>query len=108
MMRAIPSPNKSAGLPWAQDAGETHVLAVRLASDQHLHAAPEMERALKEREQQAMATAHDTVCGMDVDEQTAAGKSEYQGETYYFCSLGCKRQFEKNPERYVGQQPVQQ
>ena len=54
-----------------------------------------------------MATAHDPVCAMDVDEQTAAGKSEYKGKTYYFCSTRCKRQFEKNPERYVGQQPAQ-
>lgn len=44
----------------------------------------------------------DPVCGMDVDEKTAAGKSEYKGQTYYFCSLGCKRSFDKEPEKYVG------
>jgi YHS domain-containing protein len=53
-----------------------------------------------------MATARDPVCGMQVDEQTTAGKSEYQGKTYYFCSPGCKRHFEKDPERFVGQQPT--
>lgn len=47
--------------------------------------------------------AKDPVCGMDVDEKTAAGKSEYQGQTYYFCSPGCKRAFDKEPEKYVGQ-----
>ena len=47
--------------------------------------------------------ARDPVCGMDVDEKTAAGKSEYQGKTYYFCSPGCKWKFEKEPEKYVGQ-----
>ncbi len=46
----------------------------------------------------------DPVCGMDVDPKTAAGKSEYQGKTYYFCSLGCKRDFDKEPEKYVGEQ----
>ncbi len=46
--------------------------------------------------------AKDPVCGMDVDEKTAAGKSEYKGQTYYFCSLGCKRAFDKEPEKYVG------
>ncbi len=46
--------------------------------------------------------AKDLVCGMDVDEKTAAGRSEYQGQTYYFCSPGCKQTFDKNPEKYVG------
>jgi YHS domain-containing protein len=43
----------------------------------------------------------DPVCGMDVDPKTAAGKSEYQGQTYYFCSLGCKKDFDKEPQKYV-------
>jgi Cu+-exporting ATPase len=46
--------------------------------------------------------AKDPVCGMTVDEKTAAGKSEYQGQTYYFCSPGCKQPFDKEPEKYVG------
>lgn len=45
--------------------------------------------------------AKDPVCGMDVDERQAAGKSEYQGQTYYFCSPGCKQAFDKNPEKYA-------
>ena len=43
----------------------------------------------------------DPVCGMDVDPKTAAWKSEYQGNTYYFCSPGCKRDFDKEPGKYV-------
>ena len=46
--------------------------------------------------------AKDPVCGMDVDEKTAAGKSEYKGQTYYFCSAGCKKSFDKEPEKYIG------
>jgi len=46
--------------------------------------------------------AKDPVCGMDVDSKQAAGKSEYQGQTYYFCSAGCKKAFDKEPARYVG------
>lgn len=38
--------------------------------------------------------ARDPVCGMQVDEQQAAGTTEYQGKTYYFCSPACKQQFE--------------
>lgn len=52
-----------------------------------------------------MATAIDPVCGMEVDEATAVGSSEYQGTTYYFCSAGCKRQFDKDPDNFVGQEP---
>ncbi len=43
----------------------------------------------------------DPVCGMDVDPKQAAGKSEYQGQTYYFCSAGCKKAFDKEPAKYV-------
>jgi YHS domain-containing protein len=45
--------------------------------------------------------AKDPVCGMDVDEKTAQHKSEYQGQTYYFCAAGCKRAFDKEPEKYL-------
>lgn len=43
----------------------------------------------------------DPVCGMTVDPNRAAGKSEYQGSTYYFCSQGCKRKFDQNPKQYL-------
>ncbi len=43
----------------------------------------------------------DPVCGMDVDPKTAVNKSEYKGQAYYFCSAGCKKDFDKNPEEYV-------
>ena len=45
--------------------------------------------------------AKDPVCGMMVDEQTAAGKSEYQGKTYYFCAPICKKKFEAEPDKFV-------
>ncbi len=48
-------------------------------------------------------TVKDPVCGMHIDPATAAGKSEYKGQTYYFCSLGCKSAFEKEPEKYLKQ-----
>lgn len=46
--------------------------------------------------------AIDPVCGMEVDEKTAKFKTEYQGETYYFCAPGCKFTFEESPEDFVG------
>ncbi len=45
--------------------------------------------------------AKDPVCHMDVDEKTAAGKSEYKGETYYFCAAMCKKRFDENPEKFL-------
>jgi len=43
----------------------------------------------------------DPVCGMMVDPKTAAGKSVYKGKTYYFCAPGCKKDFDKEPEKYI-------
>jgi len=53
--------------------------------------------------------AHDVVCGMDVNEQDAIARgltSEDQGRTFCFCSPGCKRKFDREPERYAGQQAM--
>ena len=45
--------------------------------------------------------AIDPVCKMQVDKNSPAGTSEYKGETYYFCSPGCKVSFDKDPEKYL-------
>jgi YHS domain-containing protein len=45
--------------------------------------------------------AIDPVCKMTVDENKAAGKSEYNGKTYYFCAAVCKTRFDREPEKYV-------
>jgi Cu+-exporting ATPase len=42
--------------------------------------------------------AKDPICGMYVDETTATLKSVRNGTTYYFCSAGCKEQFDA-PEK---------
>ncbi|HXF69073.1 MAG TPA: YHS domain-containing protein [Thermoflexus sp.] len=46
--------------------------------------------------------AKDLVCGMEVEEAKAAATSVYKGQTYYFCSVGCKAAFDKDPEKYIG------
>jgi Cu+-exporting ATPase len=45
--------------------------------------------------------ATDPVCGMTVDEQSAAGRATYQGTTYYFCSPHCLHKFQAAPQDYV-------
>jgi YHS domain-containing protein len=43
----------------------------------------------------------DPVCGMTVDPLTATRKSTHIGIDYWFCSDGCKAEFEKEPGRYL-------
>lgn len=45
--------------------------------------------------------AQDPVCKMTVDENTAEGKTEYKDKTYFFCSVGCKETFEKEPDKFT-------
>jgi Cu+-exporting ATPase len=50
----------------------------------------------------ASPPAIDPVCGMTVDPATAAGHTDYQGRTYYFCNPHCLHRFQADPARYVG------
>jgi P-type Cu+ transporter len=43
----------------------------------------------------------DPICGMTVDPKSAAGKHEYSGETYYFCSQHCASIFKESPAEYA-------
>lgn len=45
-------------------------------------------------------THKDPVCGMQIEAANAAGQSEYEGQTIYFCSTGCKQKFDANPTRF--------
>jgi Cu+-exporting ATPase len=48
-----------------------------------------------------MPNQKDPVCKMDVDPARAAAQSSYKGVTYYFCCVGCKRSFDREPEKYL-------
>ena len=50
---------------------------------------------------EAPAVAIDPVCGMEVEIATARFTSEHDGRRFYFCCAGCRRSFEKEPEKYV-------
>jgi YHS domain-containing protein len=45
--------------------------------------------------------AIDPVCKMQVDEEQAAAQYEYKGKKYYFCAVGCKERFAKDPEKFI-------
>lgn len=44
----------------------------------------------------------DPVCHMSVMPETAAGKYEYKGKTYYFCNPRCLERFRADPEQFLG------
>jgi xanthine dehydrogenase accessory factor len=47
--------------------------------------------------------AKDPICGMMVDVSVAKHKSEFRGNSFYFCCSGCKQEFDKQPEKYAPQ-----
>jgi xanthine dehydrogenase accessory factor len=49
----------------------------------------------------APAEAVDPVCGMTVAADESSYPLEHEGVTYYFCSAGCRREFEADPAAYV-------
>jgi Cu+-exporting ATPase len=46
-------------------------------------------------------TYTDPVCGTEIEPGKEAATSLYQGETFYFCSMECMENFEKQPESYA-------
>ncbi len=42
----------------------------------------------------------DPVCGMSVDSDSPLS-STHAGQTYVFCSAGCKTKFDQEPDRYA-------
>jgi Cu+-exporting ATPase len=43
----------------------------------------------------------DPVCGMNVEPDTAAGKHEHSGQTYFFCGHHCMAKFKEAPENFL-------
>jgi xanthine dehydrogenase accessory factor len=50
---------------------------------------------------QPVATAIDPVCGMTVTVSPSALQLEHAGVTYYFCGVGCRSAFERDPASYL-------
>ncbi|RYF56840.1 MAG: heavy metal translocating P-type ATPase, partial [Comamonadaceae bacterium] len=48
----------------------------------------------------------DPVCGMTLDPETSEYKLQQAGETYHFCSAGCRTKFAADPERYLNKSHV--
>ncbi len=65
----------------------------------HAHAGP---HAAHSAAHSAADGELDPVCGMTISRDRAAGSSDYDGTTYYFCNPHCKTKFDANPEQYLG------
>jgi Cu+-exporting ATPase len=47
------------------------------------------------------SSVRDPVCGMQISQQNAAGTTNHQGQTFFFCSVECQEKFVQSPERYA-------
>src|SRR5690348_7901561 len=52
-------------------------------------------------------TVIDPVCGMTVDPSTAKYSQAHAGQTYYFCSAGCREKFIADPGRWLAMRTAQ-
>jgi Cu+-exporting ATPase len=50
-----------------------------------------------------MTVKKDVVCGMDVEVLADTAQSEFNGQTFYFCSEACKTSFDEEPEEFNNQ-----
>jgi len=50
---------------------------------------------------QAPTRVLDPVCGMTVDPATSNHRFDYRGETFHFCSAGCRTKFAADPKKYL-------
>ena len=71
-----------------------------MSAHDHARAAPHPVTALFEPPLPEGKT-RDPVCGMAVTVATAKHKAEQGGETYYFCSNGCREKFLRDPAHYL-------
>ena len=73
-----------AQLEHAGHLGDSHVMAATHGGQMERH-----------------TPAIDPVCGMSVNPDQAEYRSFQKGETYYFCSAGCKETFDRDPGKYI-------
>jgi Cu+-exporting ATPase len=65
-----------------------------MAGTLHEHGNPAQSAAVKD-------AVLDPVCGMTVDPQTTPHRHSHRGQSYYFCSGGCRTKFAADPAKYL-------
>lgn len=89
--------------PWGEPL-EAAWLVGPSTHDEHHHDGGHSHEEHHSGGQPAPGTAIDPVCGMTVDREAARASgmhSTHEGADYFFCSRGCKLDFDEEPERYV-------
>ncbi|MGY4366880.1 Cu+-exporting ATPase [Bradyrhizobium sp. LB1.3] len=56
----------------------------------------------------AATRVHDPVCGMTVDPATSKHRFAHRGETFHFCSAGCRTKFAADPAKYLAKKNEEQ
>jgi len=72
-----------------------------LAEIIQIHGTKPAAPKLKAELQLLIQEAKDPICGMSVDVSSARYKSEFHGNSFYFCCAGCKQKFDKQPDKYA-------
>lgn len=57
----------------------------------------------EESQRKVCAMMKDLVCGRYINQNDATPKCQQKGKSYYFCSVACREQFEKDPKKYLDQ-----
>ncbi|MDH2350062.1 heavy metal translocating P-type ATPase [Bradyrhizobium sp. SSUT112] len=56
----------------------------------------------------AATKVRDPVCGMTVDPATSKHRFDHHGETFHFCSAGCRTKFAADPAKYLAEKNEEQ
>lgn len=56
----------------------------------------------------AATKVRDPVCGMTVDPATSKHRFDHNGETFHFCSAGCRTKFAADPAKYLAKKNEEQ
>ncbi|HEX6198440.1 MAG TPA: HAD-IA family hydrolase [Jiangellaceae bacterium] len=102
----------------ASAPGQAAPIAVELADRKltlhhgdHVHrrlaGTPGTTRQCEPQQQQPTAITTDPVCGMTIEQSTAAASVTYHGSAYFFCSTACQEQFQADPDRYTAPETPQ-
>lgn len=97
LVAAVPAPEtygvdtQSVTMPWGQP------LEVALATPPDAEHGAHADDPLVHHAGVEAATVHDPVCHMDIAPATPAATLEHEGVTYYFCSRGCRVDFDEDP-----------
>lgn len=91
-------------VPVGLDLGHTahrEIAVAVLAELVRLRAAGELVPPSAAAAKTAAAEVIDPVCGMTVVADKSSFPVEHDGTTYYFCSVGCRERFQKDPHAYL-------